>query len=364
MDHRLTRLQEEFLDNHIKARQHDFYRTNKVKLKGKFIEGASDLARVDEMLDAWVLEEILHGDLGEKPYRCQCGRAVRHLYVVKHQTKDVTLKLGSTCYKDYMGIDGEKFELVSNHHQILVAQREEIIHRYDIGDFELMRFLLDYKDLDPLYREQLSLGLPLSNKQELKAYKDLAIEDESSLVSVRQVLSRLNKKQLSQLNGLTPQARMTVVARLRDGRILGVLDEVLEAAPSLFADRGQSDHQLANRLERRVLERLEKEGIDGQWRQDEVFLKDLDQLITLVKSEVIEGKVLVKAGASLLSQRQRDYWAGRTSFRQKVEISEHLINGSNRVKILPGMVVPRSIRDQINHDLPLTQDQMTQIKSG
>ena len=363
MDDRLTKLQWDFLENHIQASRHDFYRTKKVKLKGKFIEDGLDASTVDDLLDEWVIDQVLHGDPGDKPYQCQCGRRVRHLYVVKHRRKAITLKLGSTCYKDYIGIDAEKFVEVSALNQTLVAEREVIIDRYDIGHIELMKFLLDYEDLDPLYREQLSLGLPLSYKQETKAYKDLKVEDESSLVTVKESIRKLNKHQLSQLNALTSEARLTVVARLRDGRILGVLDEVLEAAPELFAERGTPYEHSPNRLVDRLSERFELEGVKGQWRQDPVCLKDINSLLTLVESEVLEPQQLVMVGRHLLTDRQRDFWGGHTSFSQKVEITRHLLAGSNMAEVTLGMKLPNKLRQQIDQGLPLTNTQMAIFES-
>lgn len=363
MDRRLTQLQWDFLEQHIKAKKHDYYRTNKVKLKGKFLEADGDMTSADVLIDAWVVEEVLHGELGERPYQCQCGRRVRHLYVVKHRSKEVTLKLGSTCYKDYIGIGAETFVQVSTYHQTLVAEREEIIERHDIGDLELMKFLLDYEALKTLYRQQLLLGLPLSYAQESKAYKDLGIEDEDSLVTVKESIRQLNKRQLGRLNALTPQGRMTLVGRLRDGRILGVLDEVLQAAPELFADRGIPQEFAPNRLERRLIKRFEAEGVNGDWRQDPLFVEDIDKLLSLVKSEVIEPQVLVKIGMSLLTQRQREYWGGHTSFRQKVELTEHLLKETNRVEVRADMSIPIKFRQQVDCGLPLTNRQMTQLKA-
>lgn len=288
MDKGLTKLQRDFLDNHIKVSRHDFYGSNRVKLKGKFVE-------------------------------------------------------------------------VMACHRTLVAEREEIIDRYDIGDIERMKFFLDYTELDALFRDQLSLGLPLSYRQETKAYKDLKIEDEESLVTVKESIRKLNKHQLTQLNALTSEARRTVVARLRGGRILGVLDEVLEAAPSLFADRGTPLEVAPNRLEERLVKRFEQEGINGDWRQDSHCLKDIEKLLKFIEEEVLDPKVLVAIGSSLLTDRQRDFWGGHTSFAQKVEISKHLLKGSNIVEVMPSAQVPHKIRQQINQGLPLTDRQMATL---
>ncbi len=303
MEQWLTKLQRDFLKNHIKATKHDFYRTNKVKLKGKF-----------------VLEE------------------------------------------DLTSIDAEKLLQVSELHQMLVAERDEIIDRYDVGELELMKFLLDREGLADLYREQLSLGLPLSYRQETKAYKDLKIEDEDSLVTVKESIRKLNKHQLTQLNALTPEARLIVIARLRDGRILGVLDEVLEAAPQLFADRGTPLEVAPNRLEERLVKRFEQEGFSGHWRQDINCLKDVEKLLKFVEAEILEPKVLVAIGRSLLTDSQREFWGGHTSFAQKVEISKHMLKGSNVVVITPEMKLPNKLRQQIDCGLPLTNQQMATFK--
>ncbi len=289
MDKRLTKLQWDFLDNHIKAIQQNFYLTNKVKLKGKSVE-------------------------------------------------------------------------VMAYDRRLVAEREEIIDRYDIGDIELMKFFLDHTDLDALFREQLSLGLPLSYVQETKAYKDLKIEDEDSLVTVKESIRKLNKNQLTQLNALTAEARLTVVARLRGGRILGVLDEVLEAAPKLFADSGTPLEVAPNRLEERLVMRFELEGFSGDWRQDSNCLKDIEKLLKFIEAGVLEPKVLVAIGRSLLTDSQREFWGGHTSFAQKVEISKHMLKGSNVVVITPEMKLPNKLRQQIDCGLPLTNQQMATFK--
>ena len=365
MDDRISKLQWAFLEKHIQASKLDYYQQQKVSLKGKFTDNAEDVEAIDQCLKEWSLKEVLHGEDGSKPYRCHCGKRIRHLYVVQHTTKDVTLHLGSTCFKSYVGINAEMVEKVKASNEVLIAEKEEIIGLYEVGYIEEQKFLLDYEALDKDFREQLDIGLPLSRRQEKLAYQELDIEDKGLLVTRRDLIRSMSREQLIRMNSLTIEGRRTIIARLVDGRILGVLDEVLAAAPELFSNRKTPTVDGGNRLELRLIEGFKSNDHLSQEERIGHHYEGIATLIQMVDYGVVAPSVLVKVASALLSESQRSYWLGHTSAGQKRELSRHILLNSHMVSpevILGYKNLPKDIVGQIMLRLPLTEIQYNRLQ--
>ncbi len=359
----LTKLQESFLDNYIKQSRYDQLTSERVKLKGKFLKDPDDLKDVDACIEEWSLVDVLDAGEGQRGYRCQCGKAIRHQYILEHKTKEITLKLGSTCYQKYVGIDVHQVERVIKSKEVIIAEREEIMDRFVTGFIDTQLFLLDYDNLSELHREQLQLGLPLSSKQEAKAYRDLNIEDEDKLVSRGKIIRSLSADQLNQLNNLTKEARQTIVARLVDGRILGVIDEVLAAAPDLFKDR----YMVSNKAEHKLKDSLVTSLSQSKGSVDDKIMKNFNQiqrLIRLVDTGLEDEVVLVEVARAMLSEQQRNFWAGHTSKKDKLQLARKILTGANYIElehIDDISLIPKHIWQHIKWQLPLTDQMMVTL---
>lgn len=58
-------------------------------------------------INDWIILDILDGGYGLRPYRCECGKVLRFQYIVHHQTKNRTYKLGETCFGNYTNLSPE-----------------------------------------------------------------------------------------------------------------------------------------------------------------------------------------------------------------------------------------------------------------
>lgn len=260
---------------------------------------------------------------------------------------------------DFLASIGHRYHEIDD-----IRERKEIIDRYDIGYLEFQKFLLDYSDLDPLYREQLSLGLPLSSKQASRVYEALQIEDEEQLLSRKELIQTMSIEQRTKLNALTPEARKTVVARLVDGRILGVLDHVLDAAPDLDVNRSRIVEVSGNKLEKRLITYFQKEKASSRRQRVLDHQDEVKTLIQMVDKGLVKEVVLVSVASELLTKVQRDYWRGHTSGKQKRALARHLLEATNQpIEGIPDLhTLPKDIRAHLKLDLPLTDRQLRKIE--
>lgn len=260
---------------------------------------------------------------------------------------------------DFLASIGHRYHEIDD-----IRERKEIIDRYDIGYLEFQKFLLDYSDLDPLYREQLSLGLPLSSKQASRVYEALQIEDEEQLLSRKELIQTMSIEQRTKLNALTPEARKTVVARLVDGRILGVLDHVLDAAPDLDVNRSRIVEVSGNKLEKRLITYFQKEKASSRRQRVLDHQDEVKTLIQMVDKGLVKEVVLVSVASELLTKVQRDYWRGHTSGKQKRALARHLLEATNQpIEGIPDLhTLPKDIRAHLKLDLPLTDRQLQKIE--
>ena len=84
-------------------------------------------------------------------------------------------------------------------------------------------------------------------------------------------------------------------------------------------------------------------------------------MILMVDAGILPPMQLVVVGRELLNNQQREYWGGHTSGKQKIEITKHLLEGTNVVsqsEIGDWEALPKKVKDFIELGIPLTNELM------
>ncbi len=130
--------------------------------------------------------------------------------------------LGSECVKKFMKIDARIIDQIIVKKEELNSMKKEVLAKMNSKEIDKQLFLLDNDRLPNLFREQLSLGLPLCDKQLTRVFKLLTgTEKEHSAIK------KLNRKQLTFLNELEDkEEKKTLIISLSDGKKIYTLDEL------------------------------------------------------------------------------------------------------------------------------------------
>jgi hypothetical protein len=117
------------------------------------------------LIDDWVLLEILDSGYGNKNYRCMCGMPLRYQYIVLNKQNGQKLGLGETCFQNHTNLPAEVVKDIVNEFYRIDLFRNEIINKVLTGHFYDSKPYLHLENIPPLIKEQMTLGLPLTDKQ-------------------------------------------------------------------------------------------------------------------------------------------------------------------------------------------------------
>lgn len=329
-----------FIKKNIKKSAKDIWEEELIKLRGFNIQDEITLEDIEKSISQWVLVETKDGGEGLRPYKCLCGRSIRYQFIVKHRTLDVTHKLGSECIKKYTGIDGKIAKKVLVEKREINSQVDEIIHKFNTYEIEKQLFLLDYEYLPHVKRRQIELGLPLTDSQLKKVFKLLdqsLMHNKQTSKGTYEILSNLQEKQLTFINGMSFEERQQLIVTLKDGRKVYTLDDLKKLATS----------EIALREKETIIPHVSKEKETVQ-----------------IKSKSDKVKLIEKA-LKYLNNEQRQFWGTRMSLNQRIETAKYIIDRTNIVKPhrVKGMQIDNKLRQQIYLGIPLTEKQMKRIET-
>ncbi len=161
--------QSEFLQSYLKQSKKSKWLEKLAHKKGVVLHPDTSIDEAWDQLDDWELKEILDGGYGNRPYKCECGMALRFCYIVHHRKENKTYRLGETCLGHYTMMSAELIKDITNGFHKIDLERDSILLRYKQG-WELPSV---YGRL-PLAEElktQIVIGLPLSSIQESRIEK-------------------------------------------------------------------------------------------------------------------------------------------------------------------------------------------------
>ncbi|WP_163971086.1 hypothetical protein [Oceanobacillus halotolerans] len=167
---KLTEEQQAFIDKFIKQSKKSKWLEVLADKKGYNINNEDELGEIEYKIDDWVLEEVLDSGYGNREYRCECGKALRYQYIVRHTKTNKVHKLGETCFENYTSLTPEIIKDIKKEFYTINLERDEILFRMrrnEITEIEEYEEIM----LPELIKEQLELGIALSYKQEEKLDK-------------------------------------------------------------------------------------------------------------------------------------------------------------------------------------------------
>ncbi|NWQ44684.1 hypothetical protein MLOOGBEN_28825 [Bacillus sp. EB106-08-02-XG196] len=161
----LTNDQQEYLLSAIKQSKKSKWLEVLAKKKGFDIQEGMTVEEIENLIDDWILVEILDSGYGNKNYRCICGTNLRYQYIVLNKKQQETYGLGKTCFKNHTNLPSDVVSDILNGFHKIDLERDEILYKVaskeytDITPYQLINNIP--KDI----LNQSKLGLPLTDKQ-------------------------------------------------------------------------------------------------------------------------------------------------------------------------------------------------------
>ncbi|WP_105614692.1 hypothetical protein [Vallitalea okinawensis] len=247
----LNEEQRQFLQTYIRQSKCDIWVEQLAQLKGIELNSRND---TDELND-FILVDVLDGGYGKRPHQCECGRALRFQYIVKHTRKEIEFKLGSECFKKFTNMDTSFVKDVKKGFNKVNKELDDILERCTSGTFNVNNFLI-YADLMPSrYVEQLELNLPLSQKQEAKV-EQLIVEKEAQLAqkelqeTYEEIKDQLSDEQCGLLDSLSEDERHQVIIRMKNGEVIHCIEDIKNIDFEDIIDRNEILDKRSNKAAR------------------------------------------------------------------------------------------------------------------
>lgn len=173
----LTDGQKRFLDSYVKQSKKSRWLEKLARKKGIVLQPGMGLDDAWQSLQDWELREVLDGGYGNRPYTCECGKALRFCFVVHHRARQQTYQLGITCLAHYTMLSSDLIQDISRGFHTIDLERDEILIRNKQGWKLPKRYaMLPFTER---LQTQIALGLPLSDAQ-LKKMEQALKQDQAS----------------------------------------------------------------------------------------------------------------------------------------------------------------------------------------
>ncbi len=159
----LNEAQISFLQDYIKQSKKSKWLERLARKKGIVLDKDQSAEDAWDKLNDWELKEILDGGYGNRPYKCECGMALRFCYIVRHRKENRTFRLGETCLGNYTLLSPDLIRDIINGFHKIDLERDEILNKFELG----WTPPLDYASLSlpEDIQRQIDIGLPLSYLQ-------------------------------------------------------------------------------------------------------------------------------------------------------------------------------------------------------
>lgn len=165
----LNEEQKDFLNQYCVQNKKSKWLETLANKKGIVIDNDMDLETIEQQIDDWILLDIQDGGFGNKPYKCECGAALRFQYIVHHKTENRTYKLGETCFGNYTKLSPEILKDIKNGLYKIDLERDEILLKFYRKDILPSTHYDQIKGIPENIIKQIKVGLPLTDNQLTKA---------------------------------------------------------------------------------------------------------------------------------------------------------------------------------------------------
>ncbi len=162
----LTPEQQNWITEFTNRRRRDQWFETLARKKGIILEAGMSEQEKRDAIDDWELIEILDGGEGNRPYRCECGKAIRYLFRVRHQKEGKTYGLGSTCIEHYTGLSADVVRDIEKGILQINTERDELLIKIWKNErTDLSKYINKGVDIPECIIKQVEIGLPLLDKQ-------------------------------------------------------------------------------------------------------------------------------------------------------------------------------------------------------
>ncbi|WP_043931105.1 hypothetical protein [Bacillus sp. EB01] len=184
--------QREFLQDSLKRGKRTYYANFIARLKANKGNDLSEQAILDEMTQ-WELVDYIDGGMVTDELKCECGKSLRYQYIVQNNKTRKILRFGITHFEQHTGFPPHIAKDVVKGLQEVDLEMDEVLSKWQNG--WKPSFDLAYTELLPKeMQKQLSLALPLTNRQEEKA-RDIIREFKKKQAEEERGLERKNLEQ-------------------------------------------------------------------------------------------------------------------------------------------------------------------------
>lgn len=196
----LTEEQKEFLDNRLKIRRKSQWLQILANYKGVDITDGMSLEDIENKIDDWILIDCLDGGYKKRPYKCDCGQALRFQYIIQNKKEGEVRKLGEHCFEKYLSLPASVIKDVKSGLYTINLERDEILTKLHTRMFfPLSAFL--HLNIPPEIVAQYEVGLPLTDNQIRYVEKiKVRYEEEKRLSRIFDGLDSNQKVYVSKMN--------------------------------------------------------------------------------------------------------------------------------------------------------------------
>ncbi|MCJ8008311.1 DUF3895 domain-containing protein [Lederbergia wuyishanensis] len=162
----LTPEQKEFIQHHVKRGKKTAFANVLAVDKGLVIPEHAGLEEAEMLLDEWILEEYIDNGFVNPETPCECGRPLRHQYIVRHKGTNETRRFGIEHFKEHTGFSSEIINEIRKGFNIVDYEMDEILYKIQ-NRWELKQeipFLPNDFEMPKTFQTFLELGLPLLDK--------------------------------------------------------------------------------------------------------------------------------------------------------------------------------------------------------
>lgn len=183
-----------FLEEQVKRGKKTAFANELAKKKGIYFHEGLTEEQAAELLKDWMLDDYVDAGAGyrtrEPLLKCECGRVLRHQYIVKHSQTGERRMFGSEHFAEHTGIPSDIVKAVLEGMRGVDYELDELLIkiRDNWTAAEAVPLIPHDLELPSEIGEQMKLGLPLLDKQVRKISRLIDEKERAAR------LHRLNEK--------------------------------------------------------------------------------------------------------------------------------------------------------------------------
>jgi hypothetical protein len=225
----LSEEQRKVLDNYIKRGMKTQWLNLWAKKKGAVLDTKEleDPERAMESLLDWILLDYEDSLKINENTRCECGRALRYRYTVKHKETGKIYNLGRVHFEQHTGLDSETVRLIMKGIKEIDTEREDILSKV-ISKWTLPFVIPLDIEVPKDMLEQLKVNLPLLDRQVYrldmlirKYYRDKYPNKQNIKKTQPYISKSLIKAEISQIPDLSKVDIEYLYGKLKSFQITG-----------------------------------------------------------------------------------------------------------------------------------------------